>query len=182
MSLYRRGDVVSLSRAQATRFSVASVPGAPDTPYTVTLPVNDVGRAFEYLGQPGQTEAEVAAGLLAVLLDQQTVYSAALDEDSSLVVVGKLGVSFAVSSSPNVTSSGIWSAVSAVEGHTGRQIGPIRILAPTNTLERLREFWTRDRDGNLLQRNLLQGRELDTSHVYDFDASSVLTVIHREGL
>lgn len=182
MSSFRRGDVVSLSRAQATLVTVLSTPAGPDEPYSVSLPVNGAPRAFTVLGQPGETLTALAARLEAALLDEQTVYSVAVGADpTTILVVGKLGLAFDASSSANVSTALTQSSVLAVEGHSGRPLGPIRVLAPTNTLERLREFWTIDRDRNVLFKNQLQGRELDTSNVFDFDASQVLTVLHREG-
>lgn len=181
MSEYRRGDVVSLSRAQTSRVRVATAPAVPAEPYTLDLPINGTARAFSVAGTPGETRAQLAERLLAHLLDAQTVYSAAIDETGErIVLVGPIGVAFEATATPNLALDTPEVSVLAVDSRSGGAIGPIRILEATSTLERPREFWTRV-DGVLTARNLLRGRELDTSIVYDFDATWVLTVIHREG-
>jgi hypothetical protein len=178
---FRRGDIVSLSRSQSLRLS-ATAPIVPNEPYSVGLPVNGAVKTFQISGQPGQSTLDVALALVAALVDQQTVYSVAVGlVAGDLVVVGALGFAYTAALTPNLTQDTIASAFLALEAGSGRPIGPIRVLESENTLERLREFWTRDRDGNLLPRNLIRGRELDTSNVLDFDATHVLTVLHREG-
>lgn len=182
MSDFHRGDIVSLSRAQSILVSVLIDPQIPDDVYTIALPINGTSTDFSYVGQPGESINDVAAGLLAVLLNEQTVYSAALGASPwTIVVVGDLGSSFGVSVTANLQADLVEASVLAVDTRTGLPIGPIRVLDPTDTLERLREYVTRDADGNLLSRNLVRGRELDSSNVFDFDASQILTVIHSEG-
>jgi hypothetical protein len=180
---FHRGDVVSLSRAQSNRVSILSTPVGPGPEvYSVTLPINGVPIAFEYEAAFGSTLNQIADGLLAVLDNEQTVYSTAIDTTPwAIVIVGPIGQAFEITTSDNVGIEELFSAWLKVDTRTGRPIGPIRLLEVNSTLERLRVFSTRDRDGNTLMCNLLQGRELDTSDVYDFDASEVLTILHQEG-
>ena len=183
MSQFSRGDVVSLSRAQTTKVAILTTPLANGEAYSVTVPIAPGIKTFTYTASLGQTLAQIAAGLLAVLLQQQTVYSVAIDPEqpTEIVFVGPIGETYEVVTTANAGASLVAPAVLAIDHRTGEAIGPIRLLEVTDTLERLREFVTRDRDGNTLVRNQLQGREIGSSNVFDFDSSQVLTVLHREG-
>ena len=180
MPTYSRGDVISFSRAQVSRVSVVQVPPGPGpATYTVNLPINGVARPFTVQAQPGASLAAIAAGLLAVLLDQQTVYAASLEVDpTQILLTGPLGATYTVSTTSNMVSLLVQDAVLVVNQQTGEQIGPVRLTEVTDTLNQLRHFWTRlAPDGVLEERLILRGREIGTSNVFDFDSRRVLTVL-----
>jgi hypothetical protein len=172
---YGRGDIVSLSRAQSSVLEVLTAPVVPDEPYTVTLPINGVGKAFTYLGTPGETVNDVASGLELILLDQQTLYSVAVDQliPWRLAIVGPLGIDFDGVVTANLDFSIFEVAV------LGDPSGRLRVIHVENTLERLYHFWTRDRDGALTGIQQLQVRELNSSRVFDVKSEEVLTVLER---
>lgn len=183
MSNFQRGDVVSLSRAQTNKVTVISVPVSPGEIYSVTLPINGTPKLFAYTSSMGQSLSEIADGLVAVLTNEQTNFVATKDPmfPTEVVIFGPLGESFDMSVSTNLTALQVTQSILAIDHRTGEIVGPIRLLEVTDTLERLREFVTRDRDGNTQVKNQLQGREIGSSNVFDFDASQVLTILHTEG-
>lgn len=182
MTEFHRGDVVSLSRAQFLSVTVAVVPSAPGESYAITLPINGSPVTFEVLADLAAARVEVAAALLAVLLDEQTVYEAALDDaPETIIVSGPLGVPFSATATANLVVAAIVEASLKVDARTGLPIDLIRLTEVEDGLECLRHFWTKGADGVPLERHQLRGREIGSSNVLDFDADEVLTVLHEEG-
>lgn len=183
MSSYAEGDVVSLSRAQVSQFTVlASPPGPGPSTYTVFLDINGAPTPYSLQAQPGTSITAIAAGLYAVLVAQQTVYAVQIDPmvPWAVDVAGPIGATygFSVGDPTLLLPSLVRAAVQSINSLTGAPLGPIRISQATNTLERLREFASRDRAGNLIPYiNMLHGRELDTSNEFDFPSTSVLSVL-----
>lgn len=174
------GDLVSLSRAQSNRIAVLTLPSGGPLTYTVMLPINGELRSFSYTAPDGSNAASIVAGLLAVLLNEQTVYVVALAEDvvSTLLVVGRIGESFTYAATGNLEVTLLLPAKLAVDGRTGNPIGPIRLLETENTIKKLRRYATRDnRTGVTVIVHELLGRELDSNNVFEFEASEVMTFL-----
>ena len=179
MSQYQRGDIVSLSRAQISRVQVLTTPPGPGpATYTISLPINGVPKAFSLEVMPGATLNQIAAGLLGVLQAQQTAFLTVLSTTPWVVLMaGSLGQPFDVTTTPNLLPEKLQEPVMALNSETQEPLGPVRIIESVSTLERLREYATRDPDGTVRQVNQLRGRELDTGNVFDFEARQILTVL-----
>ncbi len=177
MSDFAIGDIVSLSQAQTSTIDVLTTPVGPEA-YTVTLPINDTPVPFTFDAVGGETVAQVLAGLEQVLLDEQTLFSVAID-GVQLFVVGPLGFQFTVGVTSNLQTQVAENAV-RVDDFEGRQRGELRVVAAKSTLEKLREFSTRLGPGQpILDRNLLLVRELGSANVFEVFANEVLTVVER---
>lgn len=181
MSDLNRGDKVALSRAQTSRVDVLTPPAIPNEPYTITLPINESPVAFTYLGQVGESADEVAAGLEIILLRDQTPFFIAIGPvASALAIVGDLGQAFTPTVSSNLSTSIFEEAVASLDG-LGNVIGPLRVIDAESSQEKIREFTTRDRDGNLETIEEVRLRELDSSNVFDVRRTEILTVIEQGG-
>jgi len=182
MSDYVRGDIVNLNRAQSSQVEILTVPTTEDEPYTITLPINEEYKSFTYLASVDDSLSDVAFGLEDVLEKEQTKFSVAVNDDQdAVVIVGPLGLSFEGTTSTNLRYSLIEDAVRAIRHDTGEKIGNCRVLASENSLEKLREYATRDRDGTVRIVNQIRLRELNSANVFEVEADEILTVIEREG-
>lgn len=162
-----------MSRAQATRVAVTVAPVAPTT-YFVQLPHNGTPRQFAFQATAGQTTAQVAAGLLEVLLDQQTVYSVAIDPlaPSELMIVGPLAETFAVTVAAGMTQTLVQTAIVGFPSR-GRLIV---VLAESLYGLPPREFATRTvPEGVLETRNVLSVREEHSGDIFEIDSRLVRT-------
>lgn len=177
MSQFSTGDIVSFNRAQVSTVDVLTTPVGPEA-YTVNLPINGVPKAFTFDAVGGETVNQIVDALLAILLDQQTHYSVALD-GFQLVIVGPLGEAFTPTVTANLTTTVATTAVQVINRETGRPWGRIRVVRAESDVHVLRDFTTRDKDGNLLPRNTILGRELDggLGIPFDFDSSRILTTL-----
>lgn len=170
MSIFRSGEVVSLSRAQTSIVDILSpVPALA----SVDLPINGVARTFSLDLPDGTTLADAASLFAALLEDQQTVYSVAADGlvPGRLVVVGQLGESFEVGT-VGCTHTLFESAVLGfpVRGKL------IVILAESLYGTPPREFATRVEPTKVVEeRNVLSVRELNTGNTFEIDSRRVLT-------
>lgn len=176
---YERGDIVSLSRAQETLFEVLLGPTVPGQVYSLTLPINGVPAAFEYVSQITDTTQDVAGGLAAILERDQTVYGVALDGGAPRIgIVGPLGVAFEATAGASSSATLVTSAVAGYQD--GREPGPLIVqLAESAIGIGPRRFWTREPNGSLREVNMLRVREQHTGNVFDLDSARVLTVLSR---
>jgi len=181
MSDLEIGDIVSLSHVQTSRVDVSATPGAPNTPYTVNLPINGNPKAFTHLGNPGNTLTQLASAIVAVLLRDQTHFSVAVGPVSTaFTIVGELGETFTLITTSNLTPSLVESAVAATDG-AGNLIGKLRVIQAESNFERLRKFTTRDRNQSTQEIELVLLRELNTSNLFDVERSKILTIVEEVG-
>lgn len=183
VSVYKPGDIVSANRAQATTLAINAAPLVDDTPYSVTLPINGVPLTFGVEASPPSTIAEVAALLLAELQNAQTVYGVALVDGvpGQLVVLGRRGLAFEVSSTANITRATVQTAV-RVDTEDGSMMRDLIVISSENSFfaPGQREYYTRTVPGNeIVYKNRLEVRELDTGHRFEIDSAEILTVISR---
>jgi len=122
VALYRRGDVVSLSRSQTSRVTVA---GSSDALQQVTLN----GRPYSYQPAGVETAEALAEGLARALADQTVVNVERLD--AHLMFIGDLGRSFTLTVGSNLA---VELLMGAVQGRTSELY----------RVQSAREFWTRD--------------------------------------
>lgn len=183
MSAYQLGDVVSLSRAQTVVVTVLD-PGLPGELYSVALDYNGSPRVFSYEAEGGETVEQLAAAIVALLVQEQTVYSVAVNEEvpSEFAIVGPIGVAFACSTTDNLEDEATEEAVAVLDS-SGSLVGPLRVIVAGNVLGYPpREFWTRDSGPGNSARPVerLSVRELGTGNTLDIDAANVLTVLEHQ--
>lgn len=156
-------------------------PISPET-YTVLLPIDDRMVAIDFDALGGESIEEVAEGLEAALLDEQTAYSVAIDDSgfSLYLVHQKLGLAFVPIVSDNLVHEIVEDAVAAPTTPDGTAEGRLLVLAAENAVGSLmREFYTLDENREILARNYLLVREQHTGRVFDVAAEDVLTVLSR---
>lgn len=174
-AVYEYGDLVLLNGRQTSTVTVVAGPGGSPGTYTVTLPINGQARPFVYEAAALEAIDAIAAGLEAVLLDQQTHFSVARPASPAwmLVIVGPPGEDFevAVSSSP---PDGLSAALVEAAYQSPRGIErPVRVLE-------VRERWTRDASRETVRVEQITGRELETAVPITFDASEVRESLGKE--
>lgn len=183
MSAYKPGDIVSRSRAQATRFTVTA-PAAPDEAFEVTLPINGTPRTFSVAASPPATAAQAAALLVAELQNAQTVYAVAIDDaaPAQFVALGRRGHAFDSPTTPNIAAV-VEQAAAQQLSADGSPERDLIVVVSENAFFAMtqREFYTRDSapGAETFHRNVVLVRELDTGHSFEVDATSILTVISR---
>lgn len=181
MSLYQRGDVVSLAKRQLVRVTVLSTPIGPGPElYRVTLPINDDSKDFDVSIPFGATLNQIAAFLVAALFDQQTVYGVALGSGPpwEFAIAGNLGAAFTVTTSDNLSVEIVQASVAAPLNAIGEQMGPLRVVEPEGSWKRIREFATVDARSHEVQSvNMLWVRELGSGDAFDLDSRLIQTVL-----
>lgn len=179
MSDLERGDVVSLSRAQTSTVSIDAVVVGQD--YTVTLPINGVGRPFTHQAVVGDTTGSIADALEVVLLRDQTFYSVAVGLlPNQLTIVGPLGFAFVVLVVANMTAALFEAAVDA-QDEDGESIGRLRVLEAESTSEKLRSYATRSAAGQVLELEDVLLKEVDGGRTFEVHRDQILTVIEKVG-
>ena len=160
---YNEGDLVRLNGRQTSTLTVLSAPIPGGEDYTVELPINDAPKSFTYSAPDTDTISDVASGLEAVLLNEQTHYSVAVGSPSwMLVLVGPPGESFDVGTPTGNLQAAVFEE--AVESAVER---PVRVL-------KSREVWTRSTLTREMERiEQLTGRELETAEPFGFSAADV---------
>lgn len=174
MTQYNRGDIVTLSRVQASEIIVVTTPALDGEAYTVTLPLNGAPKVFALTDTLiTDTVEDIASKLVAFLLNEQTHFSVAIDPIMPwrVALVGPLGEDFEIGVTPNLQTAIVQTAV------LGSPPGRLRVIDSEGTVEKMRKFSTRDRDGNVLDIQLLLVRELDSSRVIEIRASDIQTVL-----
>lgn len=167
-----------MSLAQIAELEIMVPSTAPFT-YEVTLPtpVNGGFKTFSITtGADPLTTSEVAA-LLEESLRVQTAYAVSR-AGPVLVLVGPLGFSFEPTPGLRLEADVIQEAVSFRNLTTGRQIGVCKVLVCKNlSTGRMRQFWTRDREGNVIFRWDVLVQEETTSNMFEVQADQILTMI-----
>jgi len=162
------GDLVLLSRGRAVLVTVLTSPPPSGDLYQLDLPISGQVRQFGYDAPGTDTINDVADGLLAVLLDQQTVYSVAITTlPLALMVVGPPGEVFDVTCSANLLVATVEEAVSS------SRTRPVRVLAS-------KSIWTRTHDRETVAVERLVGRELDDHEPFGFDGADVMVELGKE--
>lgn len=179
MSLYKLGDVVSLSRAQTNLITVLEAPSSEGERYSIHLEINGQLTEFFVLASLGDNVEQVAIALVDELVQSQTVYdvTAEFASNGEIGVAGELGIPFQCLVGPKMENVVVEPAVSA-KGSDGLQIGPLRVLKAESAVGTPpREFYVKDPDGTIRYVNVLTVRELDSSLQFEVEASKILTVI-----
>lgn len=182
MSDYKPGDVVSMSRSQVVRATADTVPMVGGTSYSISLPINGSPVAFGVEADFGDTVEDVARLLAAHLENEQTIYSVAVDDlaPETFIIAGPRGVTFEATSLLNLVADVEQASVVAL-ADDGRPMRDLVVIASENALATgTREYWTRDApDGELVFKNRIMVREVDTGHVFEIDASQIAEVVSR---
>ena len=157
--LYRRGDIVSLSRSQTSTIRVLGPAQLAGELHRVELN----GRVFRYEARLGESPEDIAAGVLAQLR-LQTVVSSAVDGDT-VALVGERGIPFELDVSANLE------AVRVVESVMGENNELWRVMKAI-------EFWTRDPvTRETIAVTKATARMLSGSTVRDFFDTEIQTLV-----
>lgn len=175
-SLLERGDLISLSRAQASVVDVLTAPGGAGEDFTITLPINPPAtKDFTYTSVGGETVGDVASALEAILLRDQTHYSVAVGPDPrQLTIVGPLGESFEIGLTSQMASTLLEVAVQATDNE-GEPLNTLRVVQAESNERKLRQWASRTPQGEVVEFSEFQTRELASSRVLELERSEVLT-------
>jgi hypothetical protein len=172
-------DRVSLSSPQVVELEILVASDAPFT-YQVTLPtpVNGGSRTFSVeTGADPLTTDEVAALLETVLFNEQTPYAVSR-AGPVIVLVGPLGFTFEAQPGDRLEARVVSVGYSGQDLSTGRQIGTCKVIECRNlSTGRMRQYYTRDRDGVVLYRWDVLLQEENTSNYFEVQADQILTLI-----